>query len=608
VQSNFSRSITKLARSAAASAGLLAFVAPAPIRAAIPWSQGDSDPDEQNAMEYVNRARANPTGELTRILAKWSTDPGIAAILLPARRQLATGGWESLDVTAARWIADVATDLQDADDLSTEPLVFYPFFQSRAQFQRDNYVAFVTTEGWLTYSEIFDPVLINTDPLYPPPTGIYDPYNEFDDSTYTEPDGLHPGPVTGPNATGGTATFGPVGGNYSIVAQANLSVEGGLSLEQWMAFNLLDGRYGTLLQGVELPTLQYGHARLAGVDYAQRTAGPGTGAILLTIDYGDAQFFTGGDDLPYGPVDTVFITGVVFGDANGDGIYAPGEGLSGVTVSTDKGAYYAVTATAGGYAIPVPIHSGAYLVSATGPGFSQTASVNVQGQGVEADFVLPPPSFTAQPASQTIASGSTVVLYAAASGAPAPSYQWFLNGAALPGATAPRLVVFGATAANAGLYTCVATNAAGSATSGAATLTIASAAAPGSLVNESVTTNVQGMLTVGFVIGGDTSRTVLVRASGPALAAFGVTGVMPDPQIAAVRPLNASTVLAANAGWGGDPQLTAVGDAVGAFPFSDPASADSAVLLTLPPGPYTAQVTSASGAAGNVLVEVYEVP
>jgi len=53
--------------------------------------------------------------------------------------------------------------------------------------------------------------------------------------------------------------------------------------------------------------------------------------------------------------------------------------------------------------------------------------------------------------------------------------------------------------------------------------------------------------------------------------------------------------------------LTAVFVQVGAFPL--PAnSADSAILVTLPPGNYSAQVAGANGATGVALVEVYEVP
>jgi hypothetical protein len=37
-------------------------------------------------------------------------------------------------------------------------------------------------------------------------------------------------------------------------------------------------------------------------------------------------------------------------------------------------------------------------------------------------------------------------------------------------------------------------------------------------------------------------------------------------------------------------------------------SADSAMVLTLPPGAYTAEVSGADGGAGIALVEIYELP
>jgi hypothetical protein len=91
------------------------------------------------------------------------------------------------------------------------------------------------------------------------------------------------------------------------------------------------------------------------------------------------------------------------------------------------------------------------------------------------------------------------------------------------------------------------------------------------------------------------------------LTAFGVTGVMPDPQIN-LQLASTGATLASNAGWAGDPQITAADTATGAFTLTNSASLDSAVLLSLPPGAYTAQVTSASSAGGSALVEVYEVP
>jgi|GEM_PF-951743 len=123
--------------------------------------------------------------------------------------------------------------------------------------------------------------------------------------------------------------------------------------------------------------------------------------------------------------------------------------------------------------------------------------------------------------------------------------------------------------------------------------------------------NPSGTLTAGFVIGGSTSKTVLVRASGPALAQapFSLTGTMPDPQLTIHATLaGQDTVLAANAGWGGDPQIATAAGSVYAFAYTSAASHDAAVLLTLPPGSYTAQVSSVSGVGGTVLAEVYEVP
>jgi hypothetical protein len=113
------------------------------------------------------------------------------------------------------------------------------------------------------------------------------------------------------------------------------------------------------------------------------------------------------------------------------------------------------------------------------------------------------------------------------------------------------------------------------------------------------------VLIAGFVIGGATSKTVLIRASGPALIPYGVAGTLPDPML----QLNSSSALIATSGaWGGDPQIASSAAAVGAFTWEFPSSSDSAILITLPPGAYTATVSGANGDTGVALVEVYEVP
>jgi hypothetical protein len=117
------------------------------------------------------------------------------------------------------------------------------------------------------------------------------------------------------------------------------------------------------------------------------------------------------------------------------------------------------------------------------------------------------------------------------------------------------------------------------------------------------------ILIAGFVIGGATAKTVLIRASGPALAPFGVAGTLADPQLQLYQSGSggASTLLAANVGWGAAPPIAAAAATVGAFSWGASATPDSALLLTLPPGAYTAQVSGAAGDSGVALVEVYEV-
>jgi hypothetical protein len=79
---------------------------------------------------------------------------------------------------------------------------------------------------------------------------------------------------------------------------------------------------------------------------------------------------------------------------------------------------------------------------------------------------------------------------------------------------------------------------------------------------------------------------------------------MVDPRL---ELFSGSVVVAANDNWGGDGQLSAAASTVGAFPIADEASNDAILLITLSPGSYTVQV-SGGKAAGNALVEVYEVP
>lgn len=112
----------------------------------------------------------------------------------------------------------------------------------------------------------------------------------------------------------------------------------------------------------------------------------------------------------------------------------------------------------------------------------------------------------------------------------------------------------------------------------------------------------------GFVIQGSQPKRVLVRAAGPALAAFGVGDALADPVL---RIFANGSMISDNDNWGDGrttsaSEMSAAFQQVGAFAFSA-GSADAALLATLPPGAYSAVVEGVGGATGTGLVEAYEV-
>jgi len=111
----------------------------------------------------------------------------------------------------------------------------------------------------------------------------------------------------------------------------------------------------------------------------------------------------------------------------------------------------------------------------------------------------------------------------------------------------------------------------------------------------------------GFVIAPGQARRVLLRAIGPALAGFGVERPLPDPVLTMFDGAGAS--IGSNQGWGTGTtptEMIAAFRSSGAFPLADPSGLDSALLLELSPGAYTAQVASVGGNFGTLLFEIYD--
>jgi L-ascorbate metabolism protein UlaG (beta-lactamase superfamily) len=121
-----------------------------------------------------------------------------------------------------------------------------------------------------------------------------------------------------------------------------------------------------------------------------------------------------------------------------------------------------------------------------------------------------------------------------------------------------------------------------------------------------------GALMVGFVISGNVPKRLLVRGVGPRLASgFGVTGALADPKLDLFvadggRPL----LVASNDNWadGGAARVRAAFAATGAFDLPDASSRDAAMVVTVPAGAFTAQVSGVGGTTGEALIEVYELP
>ena len=102
----------------------------------------------------------------------------------------------------------------------------------------------------------------------------------------------------------------------------------------------------------------------------------------------------------------------------------------------------------------------------------------------------------------------------------------------------------------------------------------------------------------------DAPTKVLVRVAGPALAAFGVPGTLPNPKFAV---FSGNTQITSNDDWTATSEMADATRRSGAFSFQN-GSKDAALVLDLAAGNYTVVITGDPGTTGEVLLEVYRVP
>jgi hypothetical protein len=117
------------------------------------------------------------------------------------------------------------------------------------------------------------------------------------------------------------------------------------------------------------------------------------------------------------------------------------------------------------------------------------------------------------------------------------------------------------------------------------------------------------ILIAGFVVRGDDPKNMLIRAVGPGLKNFGLTGTLDDPLLKIFKQNSSDPsnpiLVGTNDNW--SPGLRPSFQKTGAFDLTT-LSLDAAMVITLEPGAYTAQVSGADGGTGQAIVEIYELP
>ncbi len=554
--------------------------APAGLSAAptLLYSHGDPSPAEQHNLELINRARANPPQE-GEFLAGLNT-PRISQFI------------DFFRVDRAQVRRDFA------GYAATPPLAFNAQLMSAARFQaldqaNHNYQGHVSSDG----QTILDRVRASG---YPSPSFVAE-------NTYASVDD-------------------------ALFAHAGFNIDWGVpSLSHRKAIMML-----------EQPAV----AREIGISIVPVPASsPSIGPMVIVQDFA----------LSFNNTNTPYLVGVAYQDADNDSFYTEGEGRGGITVRPDVGDYYAVTSASGGYAIPLrglPAGATSIQLTFSGGALAQpvTRTVTLNGtQNVKADLVVS--AVTARPPSKLInlstrlrvETGDNVAiagfvlsgsqpkrvlvralgpsLAAAVQGALSdPSVElrnsrgelvasndnWKSSQQADIQATGLAPAADGDAAVIAtlppGAYTAIVRGvggAVGVALVEAYDLQVSDTTTSAvNLSTRGVVRTGDAVMIGGFVVQGQSSKRVLVRALGPSLAAV-VLGTVTDTTLE-IRDAAGALVMS-NDNWRSTQQADI--QATGLAPTND---LESAVLVTVPPGAYTAIVRGAGSAQGVALVEVYD--
>ncbi len=266
------------------------------------------------------------------------------------------------------------------------------------------------------------------------------------------------GTITGRVAANGAVTFDPTGSNLAFgyttgqIANNRLTATGQISISgRLLATYRIDaprtGTAGTVTSAVTAPANLVGYRNRVGQTFEFNVTGSTGGAVWGTDVYTDdssiARAAVHAGVLAVGQTKVVTVT------------ILPGQGS--YPASTRNGV---TTASWGAW-------SGSYSFAGAGAVVSTVAAT--ARPALASGFVVATP---------TISAGGRLVLPVNLTGGGTYSYQWYLNGSILAGATANPYVVDSVGAANAGIYSVDATNSLGTTRLTAGTVTITSVGAP----------------------------------------------------------------------------------------------------------------------------------
>jgi hypothetical protein len=239
------------------------------------------------------------------------------------------------------------------------------------------------------------------------------------------------------------------------------------------------------------------------------------------------------------------------------------------------------------------------VTSASGSSASAIASLSIES--------LPTaPVFVAQPLGDIALTGTTATLDARAVSTSSVSYQWYFENDPIPGATSDTLSISPAKAENEGAYHVVATSEGGSTSSANSEVLVTDKRLYNIAARSRVGTGAN-VLIAGFVVIGPEPKQILIRGVGPGL---------PDSLDRLMVPRlevydGANELIYSNNNWSDSNNSDEILEAARAVGAGNPemplAEGDTALLVELDQGLYTAIVRSQDETSGIALVDAFEV-